>query len=425
MKLFLLRVLKSLVKPALLAAFFVCLWWVLIYRTATFLGTSWDIWFQIYSLITAIFLISRLVVAFYYSDKHNKHPKSAYPSVSFIIACKNEEDSIAKTIDTCMKSKYPGTFNCIAVNDGSTDNTLAEMKRIQKKYSRRIRIIDFEQNRGKREAMAEGVLLSKSEVIVFVDSDSFVAPDALQHIVEHLIDDPKVGAVSGNSMVENVSTNALTKMQSARYGVSFDVFKSCESVFGAVTCCPGCFSAYRRNAIMQVIDRWRNHSFMGTRSTFGDDRSLTNFILRTWKVVYCRKAVATTIVPDKFPKFVKQQLRWKKSWIREGFNAGSFIWKKHPFASLAFYTNLVIPIFGPFILLKVIIWDALLHGHSPITFFTGVLVVSLIFGIYYYLIYQNRYWWYVIVFSIVYSFFLVWQMPYALFKLRDTRWGTR
>jgi len=407
--------------------FFIILYLVLIYRIYYLLNTHSNSQIEIYTIVTSLFLLSRFVIAVFYDDLHKKRfKKEKYPTVSFVISCKNEEDSIGKTIDSCISSRYPTLIECIAINDGSTDNTLAEMKKAQQKYNDKIiKIISFQKNRGKREAMAEGVLKASGEVIIFVDSDSFVGKYSVKHLAEHFLSDEYVGAVSGNSMVENISTNALTKMQSARYGVSFDVFKACESVFGAVTCCPGCFSGYRKSAIMQVIDRWRYQKFLGTQSTFGDDRSLTNFVLRKWKVVYCRKAVATTIVPEKYYKFFKQQLRWKKSWIREGTNAGAFIWKKHPVAAISFYANLLIPILGPLVVLKIFVYDVLISGRSPFTFVIGVVSMSLLFGLYYVLIHPNKYWLYVTYFTVIYTFILIWQMPYALLKVRDTHWGTR
>ena len=343
--------------------------------------------------------------------------------LSIIIPIYNEESIVATSLPAIFQLDI--NKEIIIVNDGSTDNTLAKMERCQNKYKGRLKVINFPKNLGKREGMAAGVLNSKNEIMVFVDSDSFVGKDSVRLIVEHFLADKEVGAVSGNTLVENYDVNLLTKMQSARYGVSYDVFKTAESVFGTVTCCPGCFSAYRRTAIMEVIDRWLNQMFLGTRSTFGDDRSLTNFVLRSWKVVYCRAAVATTIVPEKYKQFFKQQLRWKKSWVREGMNAGSFIWKKCPIASISFYTNLIIPIAGPFILLRVLVYDAILHGQTPIFFMIGVIAMSLLFGIYYYMIYPNKYWYYVAYFTVLYTFVLVWQMPYAILKVRDTKWGTR
>lgn len=416
---------KLLAKILFTLIFFLVLYGILIYKLVFFLNTPWQWAAGIYSLLTGAFLLSRFAIVLFYSDLHTKKYKSKkYPTISVVIACKNEEDSIYKTIETCMKSEYPKAVECIAVDDGSTDNTYAEMERAKHTFGG-VKLIKFDKNRGKREGMAEGVLLAKNEIIVFVDSDSFVKKDAIKIIAEHFMHDEKVGAVSGNSKVENINTNALTKMQSARYGVSFDVFKACEGVFGTVTCCPGCFSAYRRSAIMEVLNEWRNQMFLGTRSTFGDDRSLTNHVLRKWKVEYCITAEATTIVPDQYKKFFKQQLRWKKSWIREGTNAARFIWKKHPIAALSFYTNLLIPVFGPFIVGYVLYYSLVVHGALPLVYFGGLTAMSILFGSFYYIRTESKYWWYVVLFTWLYSVVLIWQMPYALLKLRDTKWGTR
>ena len=102
-------------------------------------------------------------------------------------------------------------------------------------------------------------------------------------------------------------------MQAVRYFVAFRVCKAAESIFGAVTCCSGCFSAYRREAIAPVLERWENQRFLGRPATYGDDRSLTNFVLRDWNVRYDELARSRTIVPAHFRLFLRQQLRWKRS----------------------------------------------------------------------------------------------------------------
>lgn len=408
-----------------LSVFLIILYLVAAYRLYFALNQneSFFIWF--YGVTAGLFLLSRFIIAMYYNDHHPKVQNKKLPSVSFVVACKNEEASIGATIDAALSSDYGAPMELIAIDDGSTDQTLAAMKTAQRKWGKKLKIISFEENRGKREGMAEGVLAAKHEIIIFVDSDSFVASDATRLIVDHFLADARVGAVSGNSLVHNAHKNILTRMQSARYGTSFDVFKAAESVFGAVTCCPGCFSAYRREAILKVLDKWRRQTFLGTRSTFGDDRSLTNFILRDWKVVYCRAAKATTIVPQTYRQFFKQQLRWKKSWIREGVNSASFMWKRNPIASLSFYANLLIPVISPFMAFRALFWRGFFVGSVPVLYLVGLLSMSLLFGLFYYFISTNRYWWYVLGFSLMYAFVMIWQMPYALIRLRDTRWGTR
>ena len=165
----------------------------------------------------------------------------------------------------------------------------------------RVRVIDLGRNRGKRAAMAPGIRATDAEIIAFVDSDSVLEPDALRSIVQGFAD-PHVGAICGHADVLNVTETWLTRMQAVRYFVAVQGRARRPSpLFGAVTCCSGCFSVYRREAIMPHLEWWENQTFLGVESTFGDDRSLTNCVLRTWKVRYESKAVSHTIVPDNLP----------------------------------------------------------------------------------------------------------------------------
>src|SRR3989344_9583145 len=155
------------------------------------------------------------------------------------------------------------------------------MKRIQKEIKGflKVRIEDWQGNRGKRHGMAEGVKLAKNEIVVFIDSDSFIDKDCLKHLVKYF-SNPMVGAVSGHTDVFNRDTNLLTQMQAVRYYIAFKIYKAAESTFGSVTCCPGCCSAYRKKYLLEILDQWMNQKFLGVECTFGDDRSLTNYIIR-------------------------------------------------------------------------------------------------------------------------------------------------
>lgn len=413
-----------------LGIFIIILSLVSLYKVIYYINADVNPFWYVYSIFAGIFLVSRLPLAFMHKEKyartHKKNGRFVHPKVSFIVAARNEEESIYKTIKTCMESNYPAKMECIAIDDGSTDNTRAEMRRASADFGpKKVTVVSFRKNRGKREAMHKGVKLSKNEIVVFVDSDSFPEKKALKRLIEHF-SDQRVGAVSGNTGVENHCSNALTKMQSIRYAISFDIFKTAESYFGVVTCCPGCFSAYRKKALMPILSLWRNQKFLGTRSTFGDDRSLTNFVLRNWEVVYCEDAKATTIVPEEYLKFLKQQLRWKKSWIREGFVSSSFMWKKHPIAALSFYINLILPILGPIVVGWVLFMSIL--ERNPlflIAFLFGVITMGSLYGIFLFVIQKEKYWFYMPFFSIFYTLIMIWQMPYAILTVRKTHWGTR
>jgi len=382
-----------------------------------------------YGIIATVFLVTRIPYAYLYKDNHNeKYNHYDYPDVSVIIAVKNEEDGIFKTIATCLESDYTGDIECIVIDDGSTDNTRNEILRAQKYFGKDIiNLIIFPVNKGKREAMAAGISESKNEIIIFVDSDSFLAKDAMTHITEHFLQNEKIGAVSGNTKVENRKKNLLTRMQSIQYSVSFNIYKASESVHKSVTCCPGCFSAYRKIAIEPLVEEWKTQRFLGSVGTFGDDRGLTNFVLKKWDIVYCQNALATTVAPEKFRVYLKQQLRWKKSWIREGVFASIFMWKKrHPLASFAFYTNFTFPIVGP-ILAGIVLYKSIITNNPLLflIFISGFIILGLIFSLFTRIYLGEEDWIYMPFVSILFIFVFMWQMPWALLTLKKTHWGTR
>lgn len=413
-------------------AFFVLFQGILFYKLVQIFGVEHSTLARVYAIVTTLFLLSRPVIALFYRDEHTQAgtTSSRMPLVSIIIAGKNEVNSIYRTIETCMRVAYRGPIECIVIDDGSTDGTFDEIQRASRELSTSSRIIvaeRFEINQGKREGMHHGINIAQGEFYVFVDSDSFLAVDAIDHIIDHF-DNPRVGAVSGNTGVHNAGDNALTKMQSARYSISFDIFKACESVFGAVTCCPGCFSAYRASTVHEVVNLWKERTVFGQKGTFGDDRSLTNFVLQKgYRVEYCRSAHATTIVPHTYKQFIKQQLRWKKSWVREGMlGASTFMWKQHPLAAFGFYINLVMPFVSPVIVFLGLVLNIIhLNFVAALIFTLSIILMSVAYSLFNYTQNHNKHLWYAVPFTLLYSVFMVWQMPWAILRITDTGWGTR
>ncbi len=324
--------LLSRVLKAVAALYLVALIVSVMAYKAAFLGLMFhNVLFGVYSVCVAGYILSRFLFSLFYRSSPDA---GLEPRIAIVMPGYNEEDAIAQSLTSLLKLDYPvEKLQLIAVNDGSSDGTLAEMRRVADSAPGRVKVIDFPENRGKRAAMAAGIRDSDAETIVFVDSDSVVAPDALRKLVQPFAD-PRVGAVCGHADVLNLRDNWLTRMQGVRYFVAFRVVKAAESVFHCVTCCSGCFSAYRREAILARMEWWENQTFLGVYSTFGDDRSLTNCVLRDWRVVYEKRAVSHTIVPDTFRGFLKQQTRWKRSWTRESLLVAKFIWRKHPVAAL-------------------------------------------------------------------------------------------
>jgi hyaluronan synthase len=376
---------------------------------------------NLYGILISTYILSRVMLACCY-----RPPKeSGYtPPVTVAVSCKNEQDSIKRTIDCIFASEYPPElFQVIAVDDGSTDGTWAEMERARAEHPA-LELIRFETNRGKRHGMAAAAQRATGDVVVYVDSDSFVRPDAVHRIVQGFAD-REVGAVCGHAQVENAAVNFLTKMQEVRYYVAFRIVKSAESLFSTVTCCSGCLAAYRRSIMMGFLDPWLTQSFLGRSATFGDDRSLTNFMLRRWRVIYDSSAVCSTIVPSSMRQFFRQQLRWKKSWIRESLLASLFMWKRHPLAAFYFYLGVMFPLVSPAVVFVALVLPLLGYGQFSYLYVYGTGLMALLYGLVYLVRHKSRLWFYGIVFSFFYMAVLVWQTYYALATVRRNHWGTR
>ncbi|MGM9529014.1 MAG: glycosyltransferase [Phascolarctobacterium sp.] len=416
------------------AAFFmaVVIFLIIMMRTESVLYFKFNKWLYLYSIVAAIFLLSRYLFASFYRpvpiDKHYT------PPVTVIIPCFNEETWIRRTIISCLNQDYPiDNLEVIVIDDHSTDNsvqvikeTIDELIEKEARYNvaARLRYYVQPKNAGKREAMAVGAKMAKHDLLVFVDSDSFLNPFAIINLVQPF-KDKDMGGVSGRTDVANTYTNGLTKMQAVRYYISFRVMKAAEAYFDAVTCLSGPLSCYRKDLVMENMDAWLNQKFLGQRATFGDDRSMTNFILRKHRTSYQDTAICATIVPNSYEVFLKQQMRWKRSWLRESINASKFMWKKEPFMSLCFYMGVMVPIVAPVIVLYNLVYVPLAYRVFPWTFILGMLLMSLMMSFAQKLLRKSTTWWYGMWFCFYYEAVLLWQMPIAWVTFWKSNWGTR
>ena len=372
-----------------------------------------------------VFIFGRFGLALFYRPRFALNSETYTPAVAVVVPAYNEEDGIGATLKACLGVDYPeGKLQVVVVDDGSTDATLAHIRTVEADNPQLI-VVACETNRGKRHVMATGMAaVTDAEVLVFIDSDSIVERDAIRKLVRYFAD-PEVGAVCGHTDVLNEHKSFLTRMQALQYYIAFSVYKSAEALFGSVTCCSGCFSGYRRKALDAVADAWVGQSFFGQPSTYGDDRSLTNFLLPDWKILYAADAKAYTAVPHRLHQFLRQQLRWKKSWLRESTRAFRIMWRKPPVTAVYYYLGVLLPFLAPQVLFHALVISPYFSSAPPVWYLGGVAVVGLFYGLYYRLRTRKKRWYQGILFSVFYTALLAWQLPYAVLTIRDSKWGTR
>ena len=289
---------------------------ILLMRAESVIYFKFNRWLYLYSIIAATFLLTRYLFAMFYRPVPIDPDYT--PGVTIVVPCFDEEEWIQRTIHSCINQDYPvDKLEVIVVDDCSNDRSaervqqmIAELKAADTsdhayRVSERIRFLQQPTNMGKRDAMARGAKEAKHELLVFVDSDSFLDPFAIRNIVQPF-KDKEMGGVSGRTDVANTYTNALTKMQAVRYSIAFRVMKAAEGFFDAATCLSGPLSCYRKDLVLKYMDAWLNQRFLGQKATFGDDRSMTNFILRHNRTTYQDSAVCMTIVPRSYQVFLRQ-----------------------------------------------------------------------------------------------------------------------
>ena len=410
--------------------FVICLCIVLM-RTESVVYFKFNKYLYLYSIIASTFLLIKYIFGALYRPV--KIDANYTPGVTILVPCFNEETWIRRTILNAMDQFYPpDKLEVIVIDDCSTDHSVERIREtieeIQTKEgpetAERIHYIVQPVNQGKREALVAGAKEAKHELVLFVDSDSFLNPYAIRNIVQPF-KDARCGGVSGRTDVANTYTNSLTKMQSVRYYIAFRIMKAAEGLFDAVTCLSGPLSCYRKDLVLRYADDWLNQRFLGHKATFGDDRAMTNFILRHHRTDYQDTGICYTIVPNDYDVFLKQQMRWKRSWLRESLVASTFMWRKEPFMSVMFYMGVLVPIIAPFIVCYNLIYIPIMHRVFPFTFIFGMFLMAGLMSACQLFLRRSTTWLYGIWFCLYYEMVLLWQMPIAWFTFWKSTWGTR
>jgi peptidoglycan-N-acetylglucosamine deacetylase len=220
------------------------------------------------------------------------------PSVTVLIPAHNEESVIVQTINSVLLSDLMD-LHIIVVNDGSTDRT---KELLDTNFSRnpRVRII-HQVNRGKAAALNLAMSLADTEIVVTIDADTEIEPDAIGKLIRHF-SDPKVGAVAGNVKVGNRS-RWLTRWQALEYITSQNMEKRAFDLLNCITVVPGALGAWRKKAIEAAGGI--------TADTVAEDADLTIAIRRLgWRVSYDEEAVAWTEAPETAGQLIRQRFRW-------------------------------------------------------------------------------------------------------------------
>ncbi|KAF9907139.1 hypothetical protein EC991_011279 [Linnemannia zychae] len=176
-----------------------------------------------------------------------------------------------------------------------------------------------------------GVNPSFYEYTLMVDSDTEVLPDSLNRMVSVFLHDTKVMGLCGETQIANEKDSWVTMMQVYEYFISHHLAKAFESLFGSVTCLPGCFCMYRIRTPTKSIPLLISNNIIDEYSEnrvdtlhkknllhLGEDRYLTTLMLKhfpNYKMTFTPDAQCRTNVPDQWKVLLSQRRRWINSTV--------------------------------------------------------------------------------------------------------------
>jgi len=351
------------------------------------------------------------------------------PRLTVIIPAYNEGAMVQQSIESVAAARYPrDRLEIFVIDDGSKDDTWAHIQAAAARHVGLVTALQLPENRGKRHALAEGFKRARGEVLVTLDSDSVIEPDALLALAGPFRDE-RVGAVAGKVTVLNKAQGVIPRMLAVRFILSFDLLRAVQSTYGTVYCCPGALTAYRADLVRKLLEPWMQQTFLGARCTFGEDRAMTNFVLAAgFDTVYQRTAVVRTVVPLTYSKMCKMFLRWDRSYVREEVRYAGILWKRPPGALvMSLLETVVNNARYPVSWVSLALLFALVPTH-PLVLVRLLFAMGLFsaFNMLYYLHSERST---DFLYGILYSYFsffaMFWIFPYALVTVRARGWLTR
>jgi hyaluronan synthase len=428
----------------------------------------------IYSFLTRFVLLCILALSYFkYKDPYLSAKNvdvSNGPLISIVVPAKNEEKNIRNCVQSCLNQTYMNK-EIIVVNDGSTDKTgevLDEMRKENRTTN--FHILHLSKSVGKKRAVEAASEIARGEIYAFMDSDCDMAFDAVEKAAKIFHNDRKLGALTCHGRVRDAQRgNTIEKFQQVYIDISCRSIKAAESSFKSVTCCSGSLSFYRRVAIQDFIHDWANDRFLGIDFKFCTDRRMTAHILGTrttidslsdkkqhermpilqtgaddietmkksldpdvefsdrpikWNVEYSNSIKVNLGVPKTFESLAKQQIRWKKSFIRSLFATGGIYWKRPSFIALLYYIQTAMKLVRPYILFYTIAILPIKGDFTSVLFWiAGVMFTGMIYAVEYRLRNpDDGLWLYRPLFTFITTFVYTWFLIYSAITIRNRTW---
>ncbi|MCY1567310.1 poly-beta-1,6 N-acetyl-D-glucosamine synthase IcaA [Staphylococcus pettenkoferi] len=219
--------------------------------------------------------------------------------ISFLIPCYNEETTIKDTILNVYNLEFPNK-EIIVINDGSSDHSARILEQLAHEID--FKFINLRDNKGKANALNEGINHAKFDYVMVIDADTIIDNDGPYYMIQHFKNDSQLAAVTGNPRIRN-KRSLLGKIQAIEYTSMVGGIKRAQSVIGKINTISGVFTLFRKSAV-EHVDKW-------------DIDMITEDIAISWKfhlhkytIKYEPRALCWMLVPETIGDLWKQRIRW-------------------------------------------------------------------------------------------------------------------
>ena len=277
------------------------------------------------------FMSAFMLSAFLLDKRPVKKTIDAWPSISILVPAHNEEDRIQETLQSLARLNYPRSYEIIAIDNNSTDETFNILNR----FNADNLIVLQEEGKGKSYALNKGLSVAKYELILTIDADTYLLSNALTEIVTSLLNAPSnTAAVAGSIYVKNSRKNFMTRIQEWDYFHAIASVKRVQSLFQGTLVAQGAFSIYKKSCLLELG---------GWAHLIGEDIVLTwGLIEKGYRIDFSEDAIAFTNVPETYRVFFNQRSRWARG-LLEAFAKHPKVLIQPRLITFLIYWNLLFP----------------------------------------------------------------------------------
>ena len=294
-----------------------------------------------------------------------------------------------------------------------------------------------------------GVAPSFYEFVLMVDADTEVEPPALNRMISIMVHDVKVMGLCGETRISNEKESWVTMIQVYEYFISHHMAKAFESLFGTVTCLPGCFCLYRirtpsKNVPLLVspalLSEYADNSVDTLHKKnllhLGEDRYLTTLMLKNFpqmRTKFTSEARCFTVVPERWSVLLSQRRRWINSTVHNLFEL-TMLDQLCGFCCFSMRFIVFIDLFSTFVqpatmlyICYLIYAYAIAQTSSEASFpFISILLIAIIYGFQVFIFLIKREWQHIawmIIYILALPVFSFWIPMYSFWHFDDFSWG--